>query len=130
MKKTIISLFGFFLALTVLAGFTTVSVQAQNPLLGTWVFTASQAPWEYSRGKVVFETKEKEVTGKVLFTSGVTVNMTKVVQEKDKVTFDFSVEGIPVKTVVTLEGNEFKGHAETYEGRIPFNGKKELPEKK
>jgi hypothetical protein len=130
MKRTFISFFGFFLIVTLLAGFSTVSAQSRNPLIGTWVFTASQAPWEYSRGKVVFETKEKEITGKVLFTSGVTVNMSKVVQEKDKVTFDFSVEGVPVKTIVTLEGNEFKGHAETYDGRIPFNGKKELPEKK
>lgn len=129
MKKIIISFCLAFLLLIPMAGISANNTEAENPLVGSWVFNVNQAPWEYSKGKVVFEeNKDMELSGKILFTSGREVKIAKITQEEDKITFEVNVEGMPVKTIVTLEDNDIKGFVETYEGNMPFNAKRELAE--
>ncbi len=126
MKRSSVSLFGmFFLALLFIA----TTAKAENPLIGSWAFNVNQAPWEYSRGKVVFDLgKEDELSGKIIFASGIEVAINKITQEKDKVVFDIFVEGTPVKTIVTLKDDNITGFVETYEGNMPFSAKREVPE--
>lgn len=130
MKKIIIPFCLAFVVLISGAGFSANNAEAENPLLGSWVFNVAQAPWEYSKGKVVFEeNKEEELSGKIIFTSGREIKIAKITQEDDKVTFKVNVDGMPVKTIVTLEENDIKGFVETNEGNMPFNAERELTEK-
>jgi len=115
----------FFLTLLFIA----TSAKAENTLIGTWAFNVNQAPWEYSRGKVIFDLdKENELSGKIIFASGIEVAIDKITQEKDKVVFEVYVEGTPVKTIVTLKDDNITGFVETYEGNMPFSAKREVPE--
>lgn len=125
MKKSIVSFFGMML-------FTFIFMAAgaaENPLLGTWIFTANQAPYEYSKGKLIFENDEDDnLKGKLRFDSGIDVPVSKITMESDTVILNINVEGGAYKTVLTLKENELNGFVETYEGNIPFAAKREVPE--
>lgn len=126
MKKSIISFCGLlFLAII----FTANTSIRDNPLLGSWIFSVSQAPWEYSRGKVVFEKNDENVlAGKMLFSSGREIALSKITQEGERITLDFFVEGYPVKIIVTITDNNIAGFAQTDDGNLPFSALKEMPE--
>ena len=126
MKRSVISFCGMlFIAFLFMA----TSARVENPLLGSWLFSASQAPWEYSKGIVIFAQEEDEdITGKIVFDSGIELQMAKITQEKDKITFEAYVEGYPVRTIVNLKEDNMSGHVETPDGNMPFAAKRELPE--
>jgi hypothetical protein len=52
MKKNIISVCLIFMALISFAGLSANYAQAQNPLVGSWVFNVVQAPWNIARAKL------------------------------------------------------------------------------
>ncbi len=113
----------------VISGFNTVAEKAEKPLLGSWVFNISQAPWEYSKGRVVFENNDENVmTGKIVFDSGFELRIGKITREEDKVIMETFVQGYPVKTVVTLKEDTLTGYTETPDGNIPFTAKRYIPE--
>ena len=126
MKKSVISfsvllLFAFILLAN--------SVNDYESLPGSWIFTVSGVPAEYSRGKVVFERdSEQGLVGKILFATGMEVKISKITQEKEKITLEVYVDGVPVKTLVTVNDHEMKGFVQTDEGNMPFSAKRELPE--
>jgi hypothetical protein len=126
MKKSVVP----FLSLVLFAFlFTAAGVKADSPLPGSWSFNIPQAPWEYSKGKMIFENDaDDKITGKIKFDSGREVRIARISQTEDKYTFEVNVEGTPVKTVVTLKDNNMTGVVETYDGNIPFSAKKEVPE--
>ncbi len=129
MKKNISVFFGMFLTFLFAAGFASALSKAENPLLGSWVFNVSQAPWEYSKGKLVFETNDENVmTGKILFDSGIEFRMAKITQTEENVTMEIVVQGYPVKTVVKLKDDNLSGHTVTPDGSIPFSAKRFVPE--
>jgi hypothetical protein len=126
MNKSLVPFFGIFL-FTFL--FMASGVKADSPLPGTWSFNLPQAPWEYSKGKMIFENDaDNMMSGKIKFDSGREVRIAKITRVEGKYTFEANVEGTPVKTIVTLKDNEMTGFVETYEGNIPFSAKKEVPE--
>jgi hypothetical protein len=127
MKKSVVP----FLSLVLFAFlFTAASVKVESPLSGSWSFNIPQAPWEYSKGKMIFENDaDDKISGKIKFDSGREVSIAKITQTEDKYTFEVNVENTPVKTVVTLKDNNMTGVVETYDGNIPFSAKKEVPEK-
>ncbi len=103
--------------------------RAGNPLVGEWTFSVTQAPWEYSRGKVLIDLDEEQApVGKIVFDSGIEVRIAKITQEENKVTMEIYVEGYPVRTILDLEDDEMKGYTETPEGSIPFAAKRYIPE--
>lgn len=119
---------GILLAFFIISGFTTASVKTENPLLGSWVFNISQAPWEYSKGRVIFENNDENVMiGKIVFDSGFEVRIGKIRREEDKFIMDTFIEGYPVKTVVTLKENTLSGYTETPDGNIPFTARRHIP---
>lgn len=129
MMRKICFYFGILLALSIFSAFNTVSEKVENPLLGSWVFNITQAPWEYSKGKLVFETNEENVmTGKIVFDSGFELRIGKITREEDKVTMETFVQGYPVRTIVTHKENTLSGHTETPDGNIPFSAKRYIPE--
>ncbi len=126
MKKSIISLTGSMFLIFL---FMSNTATGQNQLVGSWDFTVSQAPWEYSRGKfIIEEDSEKGLTTSVVFSSGSKMTMSKVTQENEKVTFEATVEGYPIKTIVTLKDGNLVGHVETYDGNMAFIAKRSSQE--
>lgn len=126
MKKSIGYLSAVF---TILLLFAAMPVKAEDPLIGSWTFSVNQAPWEYSRGRVVFETcEEKVLHGKVVFTSGREIKIAKISKEKEKVLFEMLVDGYQIRTVVTLKDDVISGHVETPDGNMPFSAKRVVPE--
>ncbi|TVR74879.1 MAG: hypothetical protein EA408_01490 [Marinilabiliales bacterium] len=104
-------------------------VKAVNPVIGEWAFSADQAPWEYSRGRIVIELDEEEaLAGKLLFDSGIEVRITRITRDEEKVVMDIYIEGYLVRTVVELKDDELKGITETPDGNIPFSAKRYVPE--
>ena len=126
MKKRSILFYGFALiAIFIL----TDSINAHKHLTGSWEFSVNQAPWEYSKGKVMFETnKEDVITGKIVFTSGAEIKIAKITSEENKLTFEVIIDGYRVKTVATIKDNAMTGVVETNEGNMPFIAKKAIPE--
>ena len=126
MKRSFISFCGmFFIAFLFMA----TSAKAENPILGSWLFNASQAPWEYSKGKVIFTQEEgKDIMGKIVFDSGIELRIANITRKEEKITFEAYVEGYPVRTIVDLKDDDMSGHVETPDGNLPFAAKREQPE--
>jgi hypothetical protein len=126
MKKSVVPFLSIVLFTFI---FMSSVAKADSPLPGSWNFNVPQAPWEYSKGKMIFENDaDDKISGKIKFDSGSEVRIAKITQSEDKFTFEVNVEGNPVKTVVTLKDNEMTGFVETYDGNIPFSAKKVVPE--
>ncbi len=126
MKRSLIRLCGLFIISFL---FLATTAKAGNPLVGEWTFSVTQAPWEYSSGKVLIDLDEEELpVGRIVFDSGIEVRITTITQEDTKVTMDIYVEGYPVRTILDLEDDELKGFTETPEGAIPFSAKRYIPE--
>lgn len=107
-----------------------LTVSAHSNLTGSWEFSVNLAPWEYSKGKVIFKTTgEDDLTGKIVFTSGAEIKISKISCEDNNLTFEVIIDGYRVKTIATLKGNTMTGMVETYDGNMPFTAKKAIPEK-
>ena len=126
MKKSIISFCGLvFIALLFMANTT----KAENPLTGSWDFNVNQAPWEYSRGKLVFEKdKDDEIAGEIIFSSGIKLKIPKITLEDKKMTFEVTIDGYNTKTVAMIKDDNLTGHVSTFEGDMPFTAKRSVPE--
>jgi len=128
MKKTILTVCGMFLITFLLMS---VSAKAGNPLLGSWTFNVAQAPWEYSKGKIVIEEDEDLILkGKITFDSGMEFTIYKISEADEKVIIEMYIEGYPIRTIVTVNDDEISGYTETPDGNIPFSAVREPVEKK
>jgi hypothetical protein len=127
MKKTI---FSFACLLFLAAAAFASPAKVDNKLLGSWAFSITQAPWEYSRGSMVFEIGEGNVfAGKLKFVNGLEARIINVTQQDGKIAFDITAEGYVLKTVITLKDNDIAGHIQIPDGNIPFTAKREVKEK-
>jgi hypothetical protein len=121
---------GIMLAFLFVSGFNADSENNKDPFLGTWVFNIPQAPWEYSRGRIVIETNdENAMTGKIMFDNGYEVRIGKLTRQEEKLITETNIEGYPIRTVLTIKDDMLTGHTETPDGNIPFSAKRYIPEK-
>lgn len=128
MKKPLFTVCGMFLITFLLM---TTSAKAENPLLGSWMFSVTQAPWEYSKGKIIIEEgEEKNLAGKIIFDSGMEFTIYKITEAEEKVIIEMYIEGYPIRTIVSLNEDEISGYTETPDGNIPFSAVRELLEEK
>ncbi len=120
----------FLSAAILLSFFLMANLHAEeDPLLGSWSFEVAQAPWEYSKGKVIFETGEENlITAKVLFDSGRQLSVREVLYEDGEVRFQTMVDGYRVNSVFILEDDSLTGHVETVEGNMDFKASREKEE--
>jgi len=120
----------FLSAAILLSFFLMANLHAEEgPLLGSWSFEVAQAPWEYSKGKVIFETGEENlITAKVLFDSGRQLSVREVLYEDGEVRFQTMVDGYRVNSVFILEDDSLTGHVETVEGNMDFKASREKEE--
>jgi hypothetical protein len=128
MKKVLLTLSAlFFVATTAMANFST-SLN-DDKIVGSWVFTVNEAPWEYSKGKVVFEKDDaNELTGKVIFDSGRQIPILSIILGESTLTFEVNVDGNQVTSFMTLDGEIMTGHVETPDGNMNFSAQKEISE--
>ena len=110
--------------------FTVNSTTDTDPSpLGSWAFNVDQAPWEYSRGTIVFEESDDlELTGVIHFHTGQQLTISKISVDGSEMVFDVNVDGYEVQSVVAISLTELSGYVMTPEGNMPFNATKESVE--
>lgn len=97
--------------------------------VGSWEFNVDQAPWEYSRGTIVFEeSDELELTGVIHFHTGQQLSIAKISVNGSEMVFDVKVDGYEVQSVVAISVTELSGYVMTPEGNMPFSATKESVE--
>ncbi|MBX2843525.1 MAG: hypothetical protein KTR26_17265, partial [Flammeovirgaceae bacterium] len=87
-------------------------------------YEAPYAPYEYTKGKMIFEKKDGKLTGTVKM-DYYTIEVLDLKKEKNKVTFGINLEDEYVSMNLEFNGNEFKGKASYSEGTVDLTGKKE-----
>jgi hypothetical protein len=112
---------GLFLAMII--GSVNANTNA-NEVVGTWNYEAPYAPYEYSKGKLVFTENGDKVEGKIKIGS-YEIDMKNVKVEGNKVSFAAYVEGEYVSIKIEFEKKNFKGTASYSEGTIDVSGTKE-----
>lgn len=106
------------------ASFTNVSAQKKVDPVGTWTYTADQAPFEYSTGDIVVAKEEKELEIEIQLGEYYKIKGSSVTYEKNVLAFKVYIEGESVSIKVTLEEEKFEGTASYSEGTIPVVGEK------
>lgn len=126
MKKVITPFLVLLLGLFTIASGNIVS---DHSPLGSWAFSVNQAPWEYHRGTITFEEGENgALTGKILFHTGQELNIDRVMMEGDELTFDVTVDGYDVRSIVKVDADALTGHVVTMEGNMPFTAERDAAE--
>lgn len=124
MKKILLSISGL---LVIFFAIHTVSMASDHSPIGSWAFSVDQAPWEYSRGTIIFEQNEdEELTGKIHFHTGQQITIGKISLDGSEMTFDVNVDGYDVQSVVSVSVNELTGYVVTMDGNMSFVATKEV----
>lgn len=123
----------FFTVLVIL--FAAPLCQAETTLtkkdiLGEWKFESTYAPYGYDKGTILFQEKEKDITGHIKFADGTKVDIKNAKIEEGALKFSITVEYYDIPIKATVEKGILKGAASTPEGNINFEAKKVVPEKK
>ncbi|MCC5942179.1 MAG: hypothetical protein JJU37_11620 [Balneolaceae bacterium] len=101
----------------------------ESPLVGSWEFNVTGAPWEYSRGLIIVEPGEDgELSGKVEFSTGRVVQIASILVEDESVVFEVVVDGYDVKSDLQLSGDDLQGVVQTIEGNMNFSAKRAVSE--
>lgn len=90
---------------------------------GIWAFEASGTPPEYAKGDITI--KQDDGKYQVVLTIGqMAVEGKEVVVENKSVNFSLYIDDSKVKVSLTMDGDNFTGKAETYDGTFPLKGKR------
>ncbi len=95
----------------------------ETDVVGTWDYSAPNAPYEYSKGQIIISQGDEKLEGKVDI-DGYEMKLNNVKVEDGVVTFSLYVEGEYVSVKVTMNGDTFEGKASTSEGLLEVTGKK------
>ncbi|TVP98988.1 MAG: hypothetical protein EA359_17525 [Balneolaceae bacterium] len=127
--KKILTILSILFLLTSVAKANFIFNESDETLLGSWVFSVNEAPWEYSKGKVVFEKDDaNELTGKVIFDSGRQIPILSISVGESTLTFEVNVDGNHVTSFMALDGDIMTGHVQTADGNMNFSAQKEISE--
>lgn len=98
--------------------------EAKDPqVIGTWDYSAPNAPYEYSKGQIIIAKKGDELEGKVSI-DGYDMKLNNIKIDKDLLSFSLYVEGEYVSVKLTIKKDAFSGTADTPEGTIELTGEK------
>lgn len=92
---------------------------------GNWAYTCYDAPYPYHEGKLLVSEKEKETLVKVIFKDGQSISGKNVAVKDGKLSFDIYLEGYLVKTVLEQNGEKITGKANSPEGVMDLQVKRE-----
>lgn len=122
MKSSAITIFGLFLMLFAV----NATIETDPSPIGSWAFNVDQAPWEYSRGTIVFEENEDQViSGVIHFHTGQQLSIAKISVDGSEMVFDVNVDGYDVQSVVAISVDQLNGYVVTMDGNMPFVATKE-----
>ncbi len=93
-------------------------------VVGTWNYEAVSAPYEYSKGKLIFLENGDKVEGKIKI-GNYEIEMKNVKVEGQDVTFGSYVEGEYISIKIKISEKTFSGTASYSEGTIEVKGEKE-----
>ena len=113
------------LTLLVMLSFTGIeSTVSSKNVIGTWEYSAPDAPYEYQAGKIVFEMKEDKLTGYVSIDE-YKIEMKSIVEKKNIVTCEAYIEGESVHFEMIFKKESFSGKATYSEGSLELTGARE-----
>ena len=112
---------GLFL-IVMLAG-QSVEAKAKD-VVGTWNYEAPYAPYEYSKGQLIFLEKGDKVEGKIKI-GNYEIEMKNVKVEGQEVSFGSYVEGEYITVKIKINEKTFSGTASYSEGTLEVKGEKE-----
>lgn len=106
------------------ASFTIVNAQKTVDPVGTWSYTASEAPYEYSSGDIVVSKEGKTYKVEIQLGEYYKVEASEVKYEKNELSFKVNIEDETVSIKATMEKEKFEGKASYSEGSLSVTGKK------
>jgi hypothetical protein len=92
-------------------------------LIGTWEYAVPDAPYQYQKGDIIFESKDGELNGYFLI-DGFKAPLRNLKSQKSKVTFEAYIEGVTVVFDLTFKKKTFLGIVSYSEGRLDISGNK------
>jgi hypothetical protein len=92
-------------------------------VVGTWEYSAPNAPYEYSKGKIIITQGEDKLEGKVDI-DGYEMKLNSIKVDDDVLSFSLYVEGEYVSVKLTIDGDSLEGKASTSEGLLEVTGKR------
>ena len=112
------------LILFVTASFLTINKDTSDmKMVGSWEYSAPDAPYEYQEGEIHFLMQEDKLVGFVSI-DGYKIELEDVIVKGDKVTCEVYVEGESVTLELKFKKKSFTGTASYSEGTLDFSGKK------
>ena len=103
------------------ASFTAVNAQKKVDPVGTWTYTASNAPYEYSSGDVIVTKEGKEFQVQIVLGEYYKVKAENVNYEKNELSFKVYIESETVSVKLNMEKDKAEGTASYTEGAIPVS---------
>lgn len=101
---------------------TTTDTRAAD-IIGTWVYTVSDAPPEHSKGEITIS-MEGDAYKAQIKTPGGMISLDDLKVDGNKVHFSVMVEGSDVKVELTFDGDKMSGKAESYDGVFVMKGER------
>lgn len=98
------------------------SINAQaaenNSLKGTWEYKVSEAPYEYSSGKLIFAEREGKTSGVVKLMNGTEIKIQSLKVENDSFSFVVEIEYNNVTVTGKVAAGKITGKADTPDGEM------------
>ena len=123
MKRLLISgSAGLIILFALMFNVATVSAKDKD-VVGTWDYSAPNAPYEYSKGQIIITQGEDKLEGNVNI-DGYEMKLNSIKVEDDVLAFSLYVDGEYVSVKLTIKGDSFEGKASTSEGLLEVTGKR------
>ena len=123
MKRLLISgSAGLIILFALMFNVATVAAKDKD-VVGTWDYSAPNAPYEYSKGQIIITKGEDKLEGNVNI-DGYEMKLNSVKVEGDQLTFSLYVEGEYVSVKLTVKEDSLEGKASTSEGLLEVTGKR------
>lgn len=116
-----------FLKVTVLllVVFALQSMTVAKGVEGIWEYEAPDAPYEYSEGEIIIKKTDSKYTAEIkLAYESIDVEDVKVDESENTVVMKFDIDGTPIKVIMNIKGDVFKGVSISLNGDIALTGKR------
>jgi hypothetical protein len=120
MKNLILSL----IVVSVAAALFSFIADPAKDLIGTWHFTAKDAPEGYNRGDIEFTEKEGALHGKMITENG-TFPMENLKVANDSIAYQLSVQSLVMQALLVKVKDSLSGKIITPEGDLRIIGRRQ-----
>ena len=101
-----------------------VTASAKEDLKGTWEYKAPSAPYEYMKGKLIFDEVNGQATVTVKFSSGTQIKAQNVKVENENFSFGIMVENNLVKCTGKVVNGKLIGKADSPTGILEMTAER------